>query len=118
MKKNYGIVWDIYAQTGNGKMFFDWTRRSKWATLIILLTTFCNVNGQSPQWIDLVAGQWEIDAPEGLFGYLQEVNGCYSIPIFTIIIVGYLTKNVPALAAKVAIVLGVILYSISQFVLK
>ena len=58
------------------------------------------------------------NAPEGLFGYLQEVNGCYSIPIFTIIIVGYLTKYVPAIAAKVAIGLGVVLYSISQFVLK
>ena len=58
------------------------------------------------------------NAPEGLFGYLQEVNGCYSIPIFTIIIVGYLTKRVPAMAAKLAIFLGVILYSISQFVLK
>ena len=58
------------------------------------------------------------NAPDGLFGYLQEVNGCYSIPILTIIIVGYLTKWVPAIAAKVAIVLGVILYSISQFVLK
>ena len=67
MKKTYGIVWDIYAQTGNEKIFFDWARRSKWATLIILLTTFCNVYGQSPKWIDLVAGQWEIDAPEGLF---------------------------------------------------
>ena len=58
------------------------------------------------------------NAPEGLFGYLQEVNGCYSIPIFTIIIVGYLTKYVPAIAAKIAIGLGVILYSLSQFVLK
>ena len=28
------------------------------------------------------------NAPDGLFGYLQEVNGCYSIPILTIIIVG------------------------------
>lgn len=58
------------------------------------------------------------NAPDGLFGYLQEVNGCYSIPIFTIIIVGYLTKNVPAIAAKIAIGLGVLLYSISQFILK
>lgn len=56
--------------------------------------------------------------PEGLFGYLQEVNGCYSIPILTIIIVGYLTQRVPAIAAKVALLSGVILYSISQFVLK
>lgn len=58
------------------------------------------------------------NAPDGLFGYLQEVNGCYSIPILTIIVVGYLTKRVPALAAKVAMGLGVVLYSISQFGLK
>ncbi|NER15328.1 solute:sodium symporter family transporter [Leptobacterium flavescens] len=58
------------------------------------------------------------NAPAGLFGYLQEVNGCYSIPILTIIVVGYLTKRVPAIAAKIGIISGVVLYSISQFVLK
>lgn len=58
------------------------------------------------------------NAPNGLFGYLQEVNGCYSIPILTIILVGYITKYVPAIAAKVAIISGVVLYSISQFILK
>ncbi|WP_226064525.1 solute:sodium symporter family transporter [Kaistella polysaccharea] len=58
------------------------------------------------------------NAPDGLFGYLQEVNGCYSIPILTIIVVGYLTKFVPAIAAKIAIISGVVLYSFSQFVLK
>ena len=57
-------------------------------------------------------------APDGLFGYLQEVNGCYSIPIFTIIIVGYLTKRVPAIAANIGILFGAILYFISQFILK
>ena len=58
------------------------------------------------------------NAPDGLFGYLQEVNGCYSIPILTIIVVGYLTKYVPAIAAKVAIFSSVILYSVSQFILE
>ena len=58
------------------------------------------------------------NAPEGLFGYLQEINGCYTIPILTIILVGYLTKYVPAIAAKIALLTGVILYSISQFILK
>jgi SSS family solute:Na+ symporter len=57
-------------------------------------------------------------APKGLFGYLQEINGCYSIPILTIIVVGYLTKRTPAIAAKVAITLGAVLYAISQFALK
>lgn len=58
------------------------------------------------------------NAPDGLFGYLQEINGCYSIPILTIIVVGYLTKRVPAKAANIAIVLGATLYIISQFILK
>ncbi|MFN4762569.1 solute:sodium symporter family transporter [Gillisia sp. Q332] len=52
------------------------------------------------------------NAPMGLFGYLQEVNGAYSIPILTIVIVGYLTKRIPALAAKIAIFSGVGFYLI------
>ncbi|GGF81563.1 solute:sodium symporter family transporter [Wenyingzhuangia marina] len=59
-----------------------------------------------------------IYAKGGLFNYLQEINGCYSIPIFTIIVVGYVTKRVPAIAAKVGLISGVVLYTISQFVLK
>ena len=58
------------------------------------------------------------NAPEGLFGYLQEINGCYTIPILTIILVGYMTKYVPAVAAKVAMGVGVVMYSFSQFFLK
>lgn len=53
-----------------------------------------------------------------LFAYLQEVNGIYSIPILTIIVVGYLTKRVPALAAKIGLFSGSVLYCISQFGLK
>lgn len=52
------------------------------------------------------------NAPHGLFGYLQEVNGCYSIPILTIVGVGYLNKRVPALGAKVALFSGVGFYII------
>ncbi len=58
------------------------------------------------------------NAPDGLFGYLQEVNGCYSIPILTIIVVGYLTKKVPAKAANIAIIAGAVLYMLSQFIIK
>ncbi|MCB1359055.1 MAG: solute:sodium symporter family transporter [Maritimibacter sp.] len=58
------------------------------------------------------------NAPQGLFGYLQEVNGCYSIPILTIILVGIFTKNVPPFAAKVGLASGVGLYILSQFVIK
>ncbi|NNC99202.1 MAG: solute:sodium symporter family transporter, partial [Gammaproteobacteria bacterium] len=58
------------------------------------------------------------NAPQGLFGYLQEVNGCYSIPILTIIVVGALTRYVPAIAAKIGLISGVSLYILSQFVIK
>ena len=51
-----------------------------------------------------------------LFNYLQEINGIYSIPIFTIIVIGYLTKRVPAIAAKIGIFSGSALYIISQFI--
>ncbi len=50
-----------------------------------------------------------------LFSYLQEINGIYSIPIFTVIVIGYATKRVPAIAAKIGIFSGSLLYIISQF---
>ena len=50
-----------------------------------------------------------------LFNYLQQINGIYSIPIFTIIVVGYVTKKVPVIAAKIGIISGSVLYIISQF---
>ena len=50
-----------------------------------------------------------------LFDYLQEINGIYSIPILTIIVVGYLTKRVPAIAAKIGLLSGCLLYILSQF---
>jgi SSS family solute:Na+ symporter len=53
-----------------------------------------------------------------LFDYLQEINGIYSIPILTIIVVGYLTKRVPAIAAKVGLASGCLLYIASQFFMQ
>lgn len=53
-----------------------------------------------------------------LFEYLQEVNGIYSIPILTIIVVGFLTKRVPAIAAKIGLLSGSLLYILSQFILQ
>lgn len=58
------------------------------------------------------------NAPAGLFAWLQEANGCYSIPILSMIVIGYFTKKVPAFAAKIGLLSGVILYSISQFIIK
>ncbi len=55
---------------------------------------------------------------ESIFTYLQRINGVYSIPILTIIFVGFVTKRVPAIAAKVGLLSGSILYIISEFLLR
>lgn len=57
-------------------------------------------------------------APQGLFQYLQTVNGFFNVPIFTIVFIGYVTKRVPALAAKVSIVFFVLTYGVLQLVIK
>ncbi|MFG6149708.1 solute:sodium symporter family transporter [Halobacillus sp. B23F22_1] len=52
--------------------------------------------------------------PQGFFQYLQIVNGFYNVPIFTVLIVGYLTKRVPAIAAKISLFLFITVYAITQ----
>ncbi|GEK46317.1 solute:sodium symporter family transporter [Halomonas pacifica] len=58
----------------------------------------------------LLAGQ------ESLFGYLQKMNAIYFIPILAVVIVGLLTKRVPPMAAKVALVGGCLLIAAGYFV--
>ena len=53
---------------------------------------------------------------ESIFQYLQQVNGLYSVPIIGIFLLGILTKRVPALAAKVGMVVGMGSYSFFTFV--
>ncbi len=59
-----------------------------------------------------------LDAPDGLFARIQEFSGFYSIPILTVIVIGFFTKRVPPIAAKIGVLSGSVLYLISQFVIK
>jgi len=52
----------------------------------------------------------------GIFGYLQKMNGLYFIPIFAVVLVGMLSKRVPPLAAKVALIVGFTVIAIGYFV--
>lgn len=54
----------------------------------------------------------------GIFNYLQELNGSYSVPILAIVLVGYLTKKVPGVAANISIVLGVVSYLVLLYIIK
>lgn len=43
---------------------------------------------------------------DGIFGYLQQMNGLYFIPIFAVVVVGMANKRVPAGAANIALITG------------
>jgi SSS family solute:Na+ symporter len=51
-----------------------------------------------------------------IFGYLQKMNGIYFIPIFAVVLVGMLTRRVPAIAAKIGLIAGFSIISIGYFV--
>lgn len=52
-------------------------------------------------------------APDGLFSYIQQALGSLSVPILAVVIIGILTKKVPAIGAKIVLIGGVIMYLIS-----
>lgn len=58
------------------------------------------------------------NAPDGLFAYIQESLGSLSVPILAVVVVGIVTKKVPALGAKITLTLGVVMYLVSQFVMS
>ncbi len=57
------------------------------------------------------------NAPDGLFAYIQESLGSLSVPILAVVIIGIVTKKVPALGAKIVLVGGVLMYLVSQFMI-
>ena len=52
---------------------------------------------------------------QSIFQYLQKVNGLYSVPIIGIFLLGITTKHVPAIAAKIGMVVGMTMYAFFSF---
>lgn len=53
----------------------------------------------------------------GFYAYLQKVSSFFSLPVFTVLIVGFATKKVPPAAAKIGLCFFVCAYAVTQFVL-
>ncbi|WP_417735567.1 solute:sodium symporter family transporter [Rosistilla oblonga] len=53
---------------------------------------------------------------DSIFGFLQKMNGMYFIPIFAVVLVGMLSRRVPASAAKIALLAGFGIIAIGYFV--
>jgi SSS family solute:Na+ symporter len=57
-------------------------------------------------------------ASRGFYTYVQTVGGLFSVPIFTILVVGLLTRRVPPIAARIGLVFFICSYAIAEFVLE
>ena len=55
-----------------------------------------------------------IFARNGFYNYLQMVGGLFSVPIFTILLVGFLTRKVPPAAAKAGLLFFIVTYGLTQ----
>ena len=52
---------------------------------------------------------------DSIFDYLQEMNGLYFIPIFSVMLVGLLNRHVPPIAAKVTLVASFLAICLGYF---
>jgi len=57
-----------------------------------------------------------LSGQDQIFTYLQAMNGIYAVPIFAVVLVGMLTRRVPARAAKAALVSGFVILVLGNFV--
>lgn len=55
-------------------------------------------------------------APEGLYIFMKSVMGFFNIPILVVVLVGFVTKKVPAIGAKISIIFFIVCYALYKFV--
>ncbi|VXB89389.1 solute:sodium symporter family transporter [Maribacter litoralis] len=58
------------------------------------------------------------NAPDGLYQLLQQLNGIFFIPIASIMLAGFFLKKISAMAAKVALLIGLLFYILTTFIFK
>lgn len=68
--------------------------------------------------ISVLVAPWIANAPEGLYSWMKQLNGIYNVPLVTIIIMGFFFPRIPALAAKVAMGLGIVSYITINYLVK
>lgn len=77
-------------------------RAAKWFVVVVAIAAMIGA--------PLLIGQ------DTIFGYLQKMNAIYFIPIFSVVVVGMLHPRVPAWAASVAMLAGILIISLGYFV--
>lgn len=68
--------------------------------------------------VSVLVAPWIANAPGGLYSWMKQLNGIYNVPLVTIIIMGFFFPRIPAIAAKVAMGLGIISYITINYLVK
>lgn len=68
--------------------------------------------------VSMIVAPLVANAPDGLFYLIQQLQGIFNSPILSVVLVGLLTKRVPAIAAKLGLVFGMSAYILFNFVIK
>lgn len=68
--------------------------------------------------VSIIISPLLLESPSGIFDLLRRFTGFYNIPVIAIVLVGFLTKHVPAKAAKFVFPFHIIVYSLYNFVFK
>jgi SSS family solute:Na+ symporter len=51
----------------------------------------------------------------GFYHYIQKMSSFFSLPVFTVMIIGFMTKRVSEAAAKAGLLFFIVLYALSEF---
>lgn len=55
-------------------------------------------------------------APDGLYNFMKSVMGFFNIPTLVVVLMGFATKKVPAIGAKISIIFFMVCYALYKFV--
>lgn len=68
--------------------------------------------------VSMIVAPLVANAPDGLYFLIQELQGIFNAPILSVVVVGLLTKRVPAVAAKFGLLFGMIAYIVCKFIVQ
>jgi len=58
------------------------------------------------------------NAPEGLYSWMKQLNGIYNVPLVTIVIMGFFFPRIPPIAAKAALLFGIVSYIVIHYLVS
>lgn len=68
--------------------------------------------------ISIFMAPYIANAPNGLFDFMKKFMGFFNVPTLVIVFVGFFSKKIPPIAAKISIFVFMFLYGVFQFVYK